>query len=76
VGRLDVLDGPIRVAGAVEEVTGRSGDLLGASKHVLGRSVRIGRFAKRMHDESRDGKPPGTAKFLWRLGGLFFGDGT
>lgn len=72
---LDFLDKPLAVLGQVESAQTRTGTLLGAGKHVIGRTARIGRFAGRMQEEAREGKPPGTAKFLWRLGGLFLGSG-
>jgi hypothetical protein len=73
MGLLDFLDAPLRVTGAVSDATSRGGDLLGAGRHIIGRTSRIRKFARRMEDEAKDGRPPGTAKFLWRLGGLFLG---
>jgi hypothetical protein len=75
VGFLDALDKPLRVLGEIEETKSHGSALLGAGQHVAGRTARIARFANRMRSEAKEGKPPGTAKFLWRLGGLFMGGG-
>ncbi len=75
MGLLDFLDRPIRVLGQVEEGQRRIGDLVGAGAHVAGRGARLARFSQRMQEEAEEGRPPGTAKFLWRVGGLFFGGG-